>query len=283
MMNPREFFRSRSLASDGSVQPDTVVLHCANESRQELNISLLRLWLPRAGTKWQVIWLQHSLTLSTTSPPDNKRFVTVRVPKLQPSYAALELGTSAGPLWAHLRIKREALDISGGWVNEAANQEPYLKLLRHLHVNAGQIDHVAGYTDNPALYDRYPLKLLNRLWPLERWDTDSWLPKIHAVEFFGEPQFGGGKPMAPHEVFEKTAALSRQPPAHVRHPERRTHLALVCGTLRLSALRCLSRYGPGRRCVARIGSLGRTPHPLGRVQLGSCLHRRAGCHLDSCQ
>ena len=69
------------------------------------------------------------------------------------TYAALEIGTRAGPLWTHLRIKREALDISGGWVNKTATQEPYLKLLHHLHVNVGQIDHVAGYTDNPALYN----------------------------------------------------------------------------------------------------------------------------------
>ena len=113
------------------------------------------------------------------------------------------MGTSAGPLWAHLRLKRERFDISGGWVNEAATQESYLKLLRRLHVNAGQIERAPGYTDNAALYDRYPLKLFNRLWPLEQWDADEWLPKIHAVEFLGEPQFGGGRPVPPQEVFEK--------------------------------------------------------------------------------
>lgn len=131
-----------------------------------------------------------------------KGFVEVRVPKLPLTYAALELSTSSGPLWAHLRIKREAFDISGGWVSDAATREPYMKLLRHLHVRAGQIEHVAGYTDNPDLYDRYPIKLFNRLWPFEKWDTDEWLPKIHAVEFMGEPQFGGGKPVAPQVVFD---------------------------------------------------------------------------------
>lgn len=39
--------------------------------------------------------------------------------------------------------------------------------------------------------------------PLEEWDIDDWLPKIHAVEFLGEPQYGGGRPVAPQEVFEK--------------------------------------------------------------------------------
>ena len=210
------------LASDNSVQPDTIVLHLANESKQELKVTSLRLWLPKAGTEWQVLWPQDSLAVSTTVPPGDKGFVKVRVPKLPLTYAALEIGTSAGPLWAHLRIKREALDISGGWLNKTATQEPYLKLLRHLHVNAGQIDRVAGYTDNPALYDRYPLKLFNRLWPLEKWDTDAWLPKIHAVEFLGEPQFGGGKAVAPQEVFDKLLPyrVSRLPTSVTLSDER---------------------------------------------------------------
>ncbi len=191
------------LSGDGAVQPDTIVLHLANESKQELRATSLRLWLPKDGASWQVLWPQESLTVSAAVPPGDKGFIKVRGPRMPLTYAALELTTSAGPLWAHLRIKREAFDISGGWVNQSATHEPYLKLLRHLHVNAGQIDDVAGYTDNPALYDRYPLKLFNRLWPLEKWDTDAWLPKIHAVEFMGEPQFGGGKVVPPQEVFDK--------------------------------------------------------------------------------
>jgi hypothetical protein len=210
------------LSSDESVQPDTIVLHVANESAQELKATSLRLWLPKAGTEWQVLWPQNPVTVSMIVPPGEKGFIRLRVPKLPLTFAALELGTTAGPLWAHLRIKRETFDISGGWVNDAVTSEPYLKLLRHLHVNAGQIDHVAGYTDNPALYDRYPLKLFNRLWPLEKWDTDEWLPKIHAVEFLGEPQFGGGRAMAPQEVFDKLLPyrVSRLPTSVTLSDER---------------------------------------------------------------
>ena len=119
------------------------------------------------------------------------------------TYAALELSTDAGPIWTHLRIKREVFDISGGWVNESLTEEAYLSLLAHLHVNTGQIQTVPGYTDNPTLYQRYPLKLFNRLWPLDQWDTDDWLPKIHAVEFLGEPQYGGGRPVPPQAVFDQ--------------------------------------------------------------------------------
>lgn len=210
------------LSSDDSVRPDTIVLHFANESKQELRVVSLRLWLPKDAASWQVLWPQDPLTALAMVPPDDKGFVKVSVPKLPLTYAALEVSTSAGPMWAHLRIKREALDISGGWVSEAATHEPYLKLLRHLHVNAGQIDHVAGYTDNPALYERYPLKLFNRLWPLEKWDTDAWLPKIHAVEFMGEPQFGGGKPVAPQEVFDALLPyrISRLPTSITLSEER---------------------------------------------------------------
>ena len=189
------------LASEG-VQPDTIVMHVVNDSEVTLEITGLRLWLPKDNTSWQVLWPQEvSPTLASVSAKD-RGFIKLKTSKLPLTYAALELQTNAGSLWTHQRIKREAFDISGGWVNKSATEEAYLRLLCHLHVNAGQIDHVSGYTDNPKLYDRYPLKLFNRLWPLEKWDTDAMLPKIHAVEFIGEPQYGGGKPVTPQQVFD---------------------------------------------------------------------------------
>jgi len=221
--NPAQWISAVTFLSiDDSVRPDTVVVHLANESGQPLQVTSLRFWLPKIGTEWQVLWPQEPLPATTVVPPGDKGFLKLRVPKLPLTYAALELGTSAGPLWTHLRIKRESFDISGGWVNEHATQEPYLKLLRHLHVNAGQIDRVPGYTDNPTLYSRYPIKLFNRLWPLEQWDTDEWLPRIHAVEFLGEPQFGGGKPVAPQEVFDKLLPyrISRLPTSVTLSEER---------------------------------------------------------------
>ncbi len=191
------------LADDGSVQPDTVVLHVANESPQELKLSSLRLWLPKDGGSWQVLWPQDPMAVSATIPAGDKGIAKLRGPRLPLTYAALELTTSAGPLWAHLRIKREAFDISGGWVGTQLANAAYLQLLTHLHVNAGHIGEVGGYTDTPALYDRWPLKLFNKLDPVANFDTDAWLPKIHAVEFLGEPQYGGGRPVPPQEVFDK--------------------------------------------------------------------------------
>jgi hypothetical protein len=191
------------LSSSGAIQPDTLVMHVVNESEQAMTITGLRLWLPHSGETWQVLWPQATSPVSSTIAANDRGFIKLVTPPLPLTYAAIELQTDQQSLWAHLRIKRENFDISGGWVNDNLTKEPYLKLLSYLHVNTGQIDQVSGYTDNSALYDRYPIKLFNRLWPLDQWDTDQWLPKIHAVEFIGEPQYGGGKPVSPQEVFNK--------------------------------------------------------------------------------
>lgn len=190
------------LSGDESVQPDTVVLHVANETEQEMELTSLRLWLPKDGGSWQVLWPQEPWAIATVVPRNEKGIVKLQVAKLPLTYAAIELQTNQGPLWAHLRIKRETFDISGGWVGDHLTQACYLRLLAHLHVNTGHIGGVPGYTDNPALYDRWPLKLFNKLDPLETYDTDAWLPRIHAVEFLGEPQYGGGRPVAPQAVFD---------------------------------------------------------------------------------
>jgi hypothetical protein len=190
------------LASDGSVRPDTIVLHVANESAQPLRVNSLRLWLPRSRKTWQILYPRKAIPVTGDVPARDKGFFVIRTEELPLTYAALELITDEGEVWSHLRIKREEFDISGGWVGSHLSHEEYLQLLCHLHVDTGHFGTVSGYTDNVQLYDRHPLKLFNRLWPLEQWDTDEWLPKIHAVEFLGEPQYGGGRPVPPQEVFD---------------------------------------------------------------------------------
>lgn len=210
------------LSSDDSVQPDTAVLHIANETDATLSITGLKFWLPESGKTWQVLWPQNVVPVIGSIASKDRGFIKVSTGKLPLTYAALELQTTQGPLWAHLRIKREAFDISGGWVNGNLTKEPYLKLLAQLHVNTGQIDRIGGYTDNPELYERFPIKLFNRLVPLEQWDTDQWLPRIHAVEFIGEPQYGGGKPVSPQEVFDLLLPyrVSRMPTSVTLSEER---------------------------------------------------------------
>jgi hypothetical protein len=191
------------LASDGGVQPDTLVLHLANDSLQPLRVTSLRFWLPQDNIHWQTLRAQKPIKVSASVPAQDKGFLKLHVGRLPLTYTALELTTSAGTLWTHLRIKREAFDISGGWVGDHVTQEPYLQLLSQLHVNTGHLGQTPGYTDNPALYNRFPLKLFNQLQPLTTFDSDAWLAKIHAVEFLGEPQYGGGRPVPPQEVFDK--------------------------------------------------------------------------------
>jgi hypothetical protein len=131
-------------------------------------------------------------------------------------------------LWAHLRVKRERFDVSGGWVSSdvagksTLTREPFLKTLRRLHIDTAHIGEVRGYTDDAELYARYPLKLFNRLDPVERFDTDAMLPRIHAVEFLGEPQYGGGRPVPPQEVWKALAPYQRtRLPTTVTHSEER--------------------------------------------------------------
>ncbi len=212
------------LAADGKMAPETIVLHIANDSDDELAISSLRLWLPQDGVNWQTLWPKELIASTTIIRAHERGFLQVQSASPLPlTYAAFELATSGGPIWTHLRIKRETFDISGGWIHDALGSEAYLNLLSHLHVNTGQIQTVAGYTDNPKLYEKYPIKLFNRLTPLDQWDTDQWLPKIHAVEFLGEPQFGGGRPVSPQEVFDQFLPYrSSRLATSVTHSDERT-------------------------------------------------------------
>jgi len=201
---PRHYVSATTfLADDGGVYPDTAILYIANDSAAPLRVNSCRLWLPNDGKTWQTLYPQPAMPAKTNVAAHDKGFIRLKTDRLPLTYAALELDTDAGSIWCHLRIKREDFDISGGWVAGNATHEAYLKLLKHLHIDTGHFGGVRGYTDNAQLYERYPMKLFNRLWPLDQWDTDAWLPKIHAVEFLGEPQYGGGRPVPPQEVFDK--------------------------------------------------------------------------------
>jgi hypothetical protein len=210
------------LSSDNALNPDTVLIHLENRSSNTLLIRGARFWLPREATSWQVLWPEPVVSLSGSIPPDDKGFVRVKRPGLPLTYTALELITDQGTMWAHLRIKPETFDISGGWVGGHVIHPEFLQLLTHLHVNTGHFGEVAGYTDNPELYQQWPLKLFNRLTPISKYDTEEWLPKIHAVEFLGEPQYGGGTPVPPQKVFDELLPYrASRLPTTVTHSEER--------------------------------------------------------------
>jgi len=200
------------LGPDAAIQPDTMVVHIANASDSPMEIHSCRLWLPQDPKTPRVLLPQPRLqSLDTfnghaTIPAGDRGGFSAKTGPLPLTYAAVEVtvGRSGGDaisVWAYLRIKPERFDISGGWVSATAG-EAYLKALKRLHVNTGHLAITPGYSDT-NLYARYPLKYFNKLTPFETYDTDEMLPRIHAVEFLGEPQYGGGRPVPPQEVWEK--------------------------------------------------------------------------------
>lgn len=223
--SPRHWISSVTfLSADGEqLQPDRIVLYVRNGSTEPLRIRGLRLWLPRAASEWQVLWPQAVMPAEMTVPAKDLGFLDLRVSPLPLTYAALEVLTDKESLWTYLRIKKESFDISGGWIGKDLQHDAYLELLASLHIDTGQIQEVDGYTNDPVRYGRHPIKSFNRMQPLEKFDTDEWLPKIHAVEFLGEPQYGGGRPVPPQEVWDAFLPYrSNRLATSVTHSEERT-------------------------------------------------------------
>ena len=223
----------------GSVHPNEIVVHVANNGEEPIQVLSTKLWLPKTGSSHHVFHAAREIDKLNCFPSNgvisakSKGGFSVPCEPLPLTYTVMEVRVKpeGGPLqslWAHLRIKREVFDISGGWVSSkiggrsSLTIDDYLATLKRMHINTGQIQEIGGYTDNPDQYGKLPLKRFNRLWPLERYDTDAMLPTIHAVEFLGEPQYGGGRPVAPQEIWEKLAPYqaSRLPTSLTLSEER---------------------------------------------------------------
>ena len=226
------------LGSETNPYPDSLIFHLVNEGATSVRVESCRLWLPRDNASWRALLPGPLLTnlipfpVSGVVDAGERGGAQVRTGRLPLTYAALEIrlkdsSNNMLTVWAHQRIKRESFDISGGWVNSGVGGrntlsfEPFLKTLARMHIDTAHIEGVPGYTDNPALYARYPLKMFNRL-PPESFDKDERLAQIHAVEFLGEPQYGGGRPVAPMEVWRALAPYqSSRLPTSVTHSEER--------------------------------------------------------------
>jgi hypothetical protein len=222
--------------------PDALIFHVANETRGRLWLEACRLWLPKERATWRALLPQPWITnfaafpANRIIPAGDRGGARVGTGPLPLTYTALEVRLSqAGgqplTLWGHLRIKREVFDLSGGWVASRVGTSntlqcvPYLKTLRRMHINTGHIADTPGYTDQngpDGIYTRYPLKYFHKLEPFSHFDTDAMLPRIHAVEFLGEPQYGGGRPVPPMEVWQKLAPYAAtRLPTTVTHSEER--------------------------------------------------------------
>lgn len=206
-----------------SVQPDRIVVHVANSSDTELRIEGLTLYVNGRPASITSIIVNEG-----TSALHEERHVKIK-PVVVPAHDFGVIDASVGTLplsqavvevrlrgrkslWAHVRVKRESFDISGGWVGEKyLTDEPYLKALKGIHINTAHIPLWPGYSDT-ALAQKYPLKHFHGCQPLERYDNETILPRVHAIEFLGEPQYGGRKgPTPPQDVWKALApfALSR--------------------------------------------------------------------------
>ena len=189
------------------VQPDRLVLHLKNQSTGKASVESVRLWLPPDPKLPNRFAAMPPLAPNTRNlPASDCVALTVETGKLPLTYCLIEVKLSTGAIWAHLRIKREAFDISGGWIGEKyLTDEPYLQALKKVHINTAHIPLVPGYSDT-ALSEKYPLKHFHGCQPLASYDNEKMLSKVHAVEFLGEPQYGGSKgPMPPQEVWGKLA------------------------------------------------------------------------------
>ena len=223
-----------------AVYPNQIVVHVNHTGANSTKFKSLRLWLPDCGKDPHVFRLAHELDQFTCFPTDatlhgNSRggFV-VNCDPLPRSYTVVEVQMASGDdevesLWGFLKIKPEVFDISGGWIASDINGrnsltiDEYVMTLSRMHVNTGQIEEVSGYTDNEERYNRFPFKRFNRMQDLSRYDTEELLPSIHAVEFIGEPQYGGGRPIPPQEVWKLLAPYqASRLPTSVTLSEERT-------------------------------------------------------------
>jgi len=227
------------LGATPHVQPDSMIFHVVNRSSGSLRLEACRLWLPENNTTWRALlpqpWISNRLDRFPANgviPANDRGGARIATGPLPLTYTAIEVllsDRSGKPVtvWAHQRIKREVFDISGGWVaselgsSDTLQAAPYLQTLSRMHINAGMHQHVPGYSDTP-LFEKYPLKYMNRLQPFDRYDTDAMLPRIHAVEFLGEPQYGGGKPVSPMDCWKAMSVYApTRLPTSITHSEER--------------------------------------------------------------
>src|SRR5690606_10939641 len=116
-------------------------------STAPIHLEACRLWLPAARKTWRSLAPEALVPIQQSFPSDGmiaageKGGAVVDYGLLPLTYTAIDVlctGESGSKfsLWAHLRIKREAFDISGGWVNSSLGSrtalqcEPFLKTLK---------------------------------------------------------------------------------------------------------------------------------------------------------
>jgi hypothetical protein len=227
--------------SDRSPYPNRMLATVRNHSPTEYRLRSCRLWLPKSNDTVETLYPESERTVLNPYPatgsiaPGEMVGIELEYDSLPLTYCAVEVqvvstkDNTAESLWSYLKIRPAAFDISGGWIADvqAGKQnllkDPYIKALAWMHINTGQIEEVPGYSDDPEAFAKLPLKRFNRMADRNRYDNDSMLSTIHAVEFLGEPQYGGGRPVPPQEVFDQLASYrSWKLPTSITLSEERT-------------------------------------------------------------
>ena len=227
-------------ASEDSVRPNRVSITVRNSGGETKQLRSVQFWLPKDANRFDTLYPQG--VKEDIATWNNDRNVpggeligfTIATELLPLTFVAVEVDLEGDTgnrekVWGYLKVRPASFDISGGWIasnakngSSMANEE-YLKTLTMLSVNTGQIEEVGGYSDNSELAAKYPMKRFNRLGNRERYDKEEMVSGIHAVEFLGEPQYGGGRPVPPQEVFDKLAPYaSWMLPTSVTLSEERT-------------------------------------------------------------
>jgi hypothetical protein len=213
------------LGSESSVHPTRIVCHWANQGQGPAQVRRLQLFVPSRTQQWDVYDREAKVRQVSFQPSDGviavseRGIVQAQADPLPLTYGLVRLDLAEKgkehSIWARVRIKRESFDVSGGWVGAGSEvghsltYEPFLKTLRRMHVNTAHIQETPGYTDNPALYAKYPLKYFHGFHPRERYDRDEVLPRLHAAEFLGEPQYPNPENLeTPQKVFDALAQFS---------------------------------------------------------------------------
>ena len=198
--------------------PAQVSITIRNQKSKRLQLKSCRMWLPKDNDSFTLLFPRFTFDDIKTWSGDREIAAndltgfTLEEPSLLPrTYTAIEVelieedSSESIRVWGYLKIRPAEFDISGGWISNSVKSKPsmanedYLKTLSLLRVNTGQIEEAPGYSDNKEFSSKYLFKKFNRLGNRERYDSDEMLPSIHAVEFLGEPQYGGGRPVPPQE------------------------------------------------------------------------------------
>lgn len=224
---------------EACLDPTLATIHVFNDSKEDLQVRDVICWQPAKQGPWQFLYPSERLipTISMSKgrmlKAGEKSMLQIRNETFRLGQVAIQVGLEnmkgqRKEIWAYLKIKKEKFDISAGWSNDPIGGKPgflneyFLKTLRSLYINTAHYTGQPGFSDNDPLFAKYPIKFFGHLLPWERYDRDSLLPRIHGIEFLGEPQYGGGKPVDPQKVnTELLPFAASRIPTTLTHSEER--------------------------------------------------------------